>query len=553
MFDWIFKKKNKEVLNNTSTIPKTKKDLVALLILDGLGVYPDTKGNAVLLAKTPFLDRAWTKGRSCLIHASGTYVGLPEGEPGNSEVGHLNLGAGRVVPQSLPRINDAILTKQLREIEVVKEAIATAQKNGGRIHLVGLMSDAGVHGHISHLFHMLDLCKEYNLSPIIHAILDGRDTGPIDAYFFISQLMSKLRKDNSGVLASMMGRLYAMDRDSRWERTEQAYNAMIGLGKNKGTDPFAVLDEAYKRKETDEFLTPTTIVDSNGLPVGDIKDNDVVIFLNFREDRARQLTKSFIISDFYGFNKSFTPKDLYFATMTGYDDDLPTHVIFPPRKILNTLSKVLSKEKKKQLHISETEKFMQVTYFFNGGVEKENEGEDFFNVPSPKVFDYSQAPLMSAGTITEEVLFRLKNYEKYNYNFIVINYANPDMLGHTGNIDATTYANEFIDKCTKEVSEAVLNLGGAVIIIADHGNCETMINRETGKVDNAHTNNPVPFILLDNPDMLLVKEKEEILRVGTGSNAQIKGILGDISPTVLSILSIKKPNEMTGMDMLDVV
>jgi len=552
VFDWIFKKKDKPATDSI-VIEKEKKNLVALIIVDGFGVHPDPKGNAVLLAKTPFLDKAWTNGRSCLIHASGTYVGLPEKEPGNSEVGHLNLGAGRVVPQSLPRINDAIISDQLKEIAVVKEAIELAKKNGGRIHLLGLASDAGVHGHINHLFHMMDICKDNGLNPIIHAILDGRDTGATDGYLFVSKLMSKIRKDKSGILGSMMGRLYAMDRDSRWERTELAYNAMIGLGKNKAMDPFVVLDEAYKRKETDEFLTATTFVDAKGIPVGDVKDNDVIMFMNFREDRARQLTKAFVIDDFYAFNRSYTPSNVYFVTMTGYEEDLPAHVIFPPRKIINTLSQILTKNKKKQLHISETEKFMQVTYFFNGGVETPSEGEDFFNVPSPKVFDYTQAPLMSAGTITEEVLFRLKNYDKYNYNYIVINYANPDMLGHTGNIDATVYANEFVDKCSNEVSQAVLNLGGAVIIVADHGNCETMIDRETGKVDNAHTNNPVPFILLDNPNQLILKEDQEVLRVGTGPKAQIKGILADIAPTTLSLLDIKKPHEMTGMDMLDVV
>lgn len=550
MFGWLFKD-GKEDENKVGE--SIRKDLVVLMILDGLGIYPDKTGNAVLQAKTPFLDTAWTYGRSTLIHASGTHVGLPQDEPGNSEVGHINLGSGQVVYQSLPRINDAIASGELSENEVIKELFSEVKKRGSKLHFMGILSAGGVHGHIEHLFHLMDLAKKEKISPHIHAILDGRDTGMTDGYFYISKLVQKIKDSGSGIISSVMGRLYGMDRDSRWERTKRAYDALVGLGERKSKDAYLLLQESYKQGENDQIIIPTTMVDESGKPVGPIEENDVVLFFNFREDRARQITKVFIKEDFDKFERGNFPKNLYFATMTGYSEDLDTHVVFPPKKITETLSSTISDNRLNQLHMSETEKFMHVTYFFNGGVEKPHAGEDFFNVPSPKVFDYSTTPQMSAEIIKDEVIYRLDNLNNKKYSFIVINFANPDMLGHTGDIEATVKANEFVDACAKEIAFKTLEKNGVLMMLADHGNCETMIDRVTKRIDTAHTNNPVPFIVLSDIKELTTADPKKTIRIGTGDNANVTGILADVAPTVLNVLGIEQPQSMTGIDILSVI
>lgn len=551
MFSWLFKKKNKGVGSNAGEA--VKKELVVLMILDGLGVHPDKLGNSVLQANTPFLDTAWTYGRSTLIHASGTHVGLPQDEPGNSEVGHLNLGAGQVVYQSLPRINDAIASGEMGENPVMKQMFEEVKRRGSKLHFMGILSAGGVHGHIEHLFHLIDLAKKNGISPYIHAMTDGRDTGMTDGYFYASKLVQKMKETGTGKLASIMGRFFGMDRDNRWERTQRAYNAMVGLGERTSKDVFTLLQDAYKQNENDQILVPTTMVDEQGNPIGPISDNDVVLFFNFREDRARQITKVFIKPDFDKFQKANNPKNLYFVTMTGYAEDLDTKVVFPPKKVVDTLSAILSYNRLNQLHISETEKFMHVTYFFNGGIERPHAGEDFFNVPSPKVFDYSNTPQMSAEIIKDEVLYRLDNLHKKKYSFILINFANPDMLGHTGNLDAAIKANEFVDKCAKEIAFKVLEKNGALLMLADHGNCETMIDRVTKKVDTAHTNNPVPFIVLSDIKELTLADPKKLIKVGTGDRANVTGILADVAPTVLNILNVEPPQSMTGIDILSVI
>ncbi len=525
------------------------RDFVTLIILDGFGVYPDTEGNAVLGANTPFLDTAWTYGRSTLVHASGTHVGLPNEEAGNSEVGHLNLGAGQVVYQTLPRINDAISGHELGSNPVIREMISVLRKRRSSLHLTGVLSPAGVHGHIAHLFSILDLCKANGIDPYIHIMLDGRDTGPKEGYLYISKLKMKLKELGIGRIASMQGRFYGMDRDNRWERTKLAYDAMVGLSEETFIDPVEAIQKAYQSGEDDQFFKPRICVDSEGLPIGKVETGDAVLFWNFREDRARQLTKAFVLQDFNHFSRRNYPRDVYFATMTGYEEGLPANVIFPPLPIKKSLSEYLSENGKKQIHISETEKFMHVTYFFNGGIEQAHKGEVFFNIPSPRVEDYSVVPEMSAYIIRDETIKRISEIRNTPYNFVLLNFANPDMLGHTGNYKATVKANEIVDSCVAEISKATLAMGGAVIITADHGNCETMINRITKEVDIAHTNNPVPLSILTNPSEIERKVGVPIQRVGTGPKARPTGLLADVAPTTIGLLGMEIPANMTGVDL----
>lgn len=545
MFDFL---KPKQSESNSTNDIGGKKDLVTLIILDGFGVHPDPVGNAVLAAKTPFLDTAWTYGRSTLIHASGTHVGLPAEEAGNSEVGHVNLGAGSVVYQTLPRINDAIEAHELDKNPVIAEMFQVIKKKGTKLHLTGVLSAAGVHGHIKHLFSLMEICKANGIDPYIHVMLDGRDAPPHDGYLYMDKLKQKMRELGIGHIASIQGRFYGMDRDNRWERTKLAYDAMIGLAEDTFEDPSEAIQKAYTNGEDDQFFKPRMCIQS-GLPCGAIKDGDAVLFWNFREDRARQLTKVFVMKDFPHFNRRNYPKDVYFATMTGYEEGLTAHVIFPPQPVRKSLSKTLADYGKSQFHISETEKHMHVTYFFNGGVEFTHPGEVFFNIPSPKVDDYAIVPEMSAVTITDETVMKIQDLKKKYYNFILINYANPDMLGHTGDFNATVRGNEIVDECVGKVSKAVLGAGGTVIITADHGNCETMINRVTGEVDIAHTNNPVPLTILSNPNEIQSKAGIPLVKIGTGPKAKATGLLADLAPTCLGVLGGDIPANMTGVDI----
>jgi 2,3-bisphosphoglycerate-independent phosphoglycerate mutase len=548
----FFKKQKPEKEKDFTNLLDVRK-FVTLIILDGFGVHPDREGNAVLAAKTPFLDTAWTYGRSTLIHAAGTHVGLPGENAGNSEVGHLNLGAGQVVYQSLPRINDAIKAHELKSNEVVKEMIATLKKRNTRLHLVGVLSPAGVHGHIAHLFSILDLCKIYDIDPYIHVILDGRDTTPMEGHLHVKRLEGKLEELGIGEIASIQGRFYGMDRDTKWDRTKLAYDVMIGISEESFTDPIDVVNMAYQDGEDDQFFKPRVRVDSQGKPVGPVRDGDAILFWNFREDRARQLTKAFVLKDFQHFVRRNYPRDIYFATMTGYEEGLSANVIFPPIPVKKSLSEVLSENNKTQFHISETEKFMHVTYFFNGGVEQSREGEVFFKVPSPGVVDYSEVPEMSAYGIRDETLKRIRNMSTDPFDFILLNFANPDMLGHTGDFKATVRANEIVDSCVAQIAKETLVAGGAVVITADHGNCETMINRTTKQIDIAHTSNPVPFTILKDINEIETKVGVPMLRIGTGPDAKVTGLLADVAPTVLGLLGMQIPANMTGVDLRSVI
>lgn len=538
---------------NLNTINLEGKEFVTLIILDGFGVHPDPEGNAVLAAKTPFLDIAWSQGRSTLINASGTYVGLPGEEDGNSEVGHLNLGAGQVVYQTLPRINDAISTHELDGNPVLKEAFSEVKKRGSNLHLVGVLSAAGVHGHIKHLFSLMELAKANGLNPYIHVMLDGRDTPPKDGFLYLSKLNEKIKELGVGKIASIQGRFYGMDRDSRWERIKLAYDAMVGLSQESFKDPIEAIQRAYAQNETDQFFKPRMRVDEEGKPIGPIRENDVVIFWNFREDRARELTKVFVLKEFPHFVRRDFPENLYFATMTGYEEGVPAHVIFPPKKIKKSLAAYLADNGMNQLHVSETEKNMHVTYFFNGGIEAPHKGEDVINVPSQKVDNYAVVPAMSSEIITDEVLDRIKNIKKNGYKFILINFANPDMLGHTGDLRATILGNEIVDGLTAQIVKATIAMGGAAIVTADHGNCETMINRVTKEIDIAHTNNPVPMIILSKQEEIERVAVNSILKIGTGPNAKATGLLADVAPTSLGLLALDIPDSMTGVDLRTVI
>lgn len=547
----LFSKKDSKV-GDINNIAKGK-EFVTLLILDGFGVHPDAEGNAVLGANTPFLDTAWTYGQSTLINASGTYVGLPSEVDGNSEVGHLNLGAGQVVYQTLPRINDAISAHELDNNPVIKEAFTEAKRRGSNVHLVGVLTAAGVHGHIKHLFSLLELCRANGINPYIHPMLDGRDAPPKEGFLYLTKLNQKMQELGIGRVASLMGRFYGMDRDNRWERVKLAYDAMVGLSEETFTDPITAIQKAYANNETDQFFKPRTRVDAAGQPVGAVKPNDIVIFWNFREDRARELTKAFVLKEFEGFPRRNYPENVYFATMTGYEEGIPAHVIFPPKKIQQSLSNFIAHKGMKQLHVSETEKYMHVTYFFNGGIEKAHRGEDFFNIPSPKVDNYAMTPAMSAEIIRDETVRRIKDMKKRGYKFIVVNFANPDMLGHTGDFRATVRANEIVDTLVADIVKATMNMGGAAIVTADHGNCETMINRVTKEVDIAHTNNPVPFIILNEPEDIQPKAGTNILKIGTGPKAQATGLLADVAPTALGLIGLEAPDSMTGVDIRSVL
>jgi len=548
MFDFLNNQQQPEEQDDT-----TADRLVTLIVLDGFGTHPDPLGNAVLAAKTPFLDTVWTHCKSTLVHASGTHVGLPDEIAGNSEVGHLNLGAGQVVYQSLPRINEAIAHHELEDNSVIQGMFDHLDKNSSKLHLVGVLSAAGVHGHIEHLFSLLELCKRKGVDPYIHIILDGRDTPPKEGFWYINKLNSKIKELGIGHIASMMGRFYGMDRDNRWERTKLAYDAMVGLSNNKFTDPVKALEDSYDKNVTDQFIIPSVAVDQRGDLIGRVQSNDAILFWNFREDRARQLTKAFVMNPWNYFVRREYPENVYFVTMTGYEENLPAKVIFPPHKVKLPLAEYLSSNSIKQLHISETEKHMHVTYFFNGGIEEPHRGEDVVNIPSPRVNDYAETPAMSAEKIKDETVSRIKRNGELGYKFILINFANPDMLGHTGNLRATTEANEITDGFTAEIAKATLEMGGAVIVTADHGNCETMINRETHQVDIAHTNNPVPLIILESIDQMLGKDGRELEKVGTGEKAKITGILADVAPTVLGLMGVDIPGIMTGMDLARII
>jgi len=506
---------------------------VVLVILDGWGYRQETTGNAVAAANTPVMDSLWEVYPRTLIQASGKAVGLPRGQMGNSEVGHLNLGAGRIVPQELVRISDAIESGSLfRNLPLVGVCQA-ASKEGKKLHLVGLCSDGGVHSHIEHLFGLLDLAKAEGVAEVcIHVITDGRDTQPTQGKAAVEKIQNYIDKIGLGRIVTVSGRYYAMDRDHRWDRTRKSYEVMTEDGPGDGRSATEVLEAAYAEDVTDEFILPVRVAP------GAVEAGDSVIFFNFRPDRARQLTQAFVDHDFKGFeHQQILP--LYFVTLTQYDPNLPVSVAFEPQSLDNILGEVISRHGLKQLRTAETEKYAHVTYFFNGGIEEELAGEDRIMVQSPMVATYDKAPEMSAAEVTQNVIAAV---EKQTYSLIVVNYANPDMVGHTGKMDAAIQAVETVDYCLGQVLESISKAGGTAIIIADHGNVERMED-EQGNPWTAHTTNPVPFILVEGEGL-------KIPGHGTAITLREDGCLADVAPTILEILQLPQPDEMTGRSMI---
>lgn len=509
--------------------------MIGLIILDGWGISNCKKYNAIEQANIQNFRRLLEIYPNTALRANGLDVGLPEGQMGNSEVGHLNIGAGRIVYQDLTRITRDIQNGDFFKNEALVYALEKAKTEGKALHIMGLLSDGGVHSHITHLYALLEMAKRFNLPHVyIHVFLDGRDTPLANALVYIKELEEKILELNTGKIATVSGRYYAMDRDKRWERTEQAYNAIV-LGEGvKADSAVKAVEASYILKETDEFVRPTVIIDSKGEPVGTVKEGDSIIFFNFRPDRARQLTKAFVDKDFEGFKRRKGYFRVNFVCMTRYDDEIiDVKVAYEPEIIKNTLGEIISRNKMKQLRIAETEKYAHVTYFFNGGEEKPFPGEDRILIPSPKVPTYDLKPEMSAYEVTETVIEKINNKE---YDFIVLNYANPDMVGHTGNYEAAVKAVEFVDDCLNKVITAIDEQNGTAIIVSDHGNCEQMAYYETGEPYTAHSSNKVPFILVSR------KLKDCSLREG--------GILADIAPTILDIFAIEKPEEMTGSSLI---
>ena len=506
---------------------------LVLVILDGWGASACEEGNAIATAHKPNIDRYFAEYPNTTLQASGEAVGLPEGQMGNSEVGHLNIGAGRVVYQELTRITRSIKDGSFFTNEELLRVVRNVKASNRALHLLGLLSDGGVHSHIEHLFALLELANREGLKKVyIHAFLDGRDVSPANAGQYIDALEKKCAELGVGQVVTVMGRYYAMDRDQRWDRTARAYQAMV-LGEGLKTEHAEeAVEESYKRDETDEFVQPTVMVGSDGRPLATIEDGDAVIFYNFRPDLARQITRAFVDGDFTNFDRPPEPPKIDFVCMTQYDKTIPAPVAFKPQRLVNTLGEVLSQHNIKQLRLAETEKYAHVTFFFNGGVESPNPGEERVLIPSPKVATYDLKPEMSAAEVTDALLNQL---QKERYEVIVMNYANPDMVGHIGKMDAAVKAIETVDRCLGQVVEAVLARRGTVMVTADHGNAELMRDAQ-GEPVTCHTTQPVPFILINDDQYRQAKLSP--------------GRLEDIAPTVLEILNIAKPAEMTGRSLI---
>ncbi len=507
---------------------------VMLMILDGWGVRPAGPGNAVSLAKTPNLDRLLSDYPHTQLQTSGKAVGLPDGIMGNSEVGHLNIGAGRVVYQDLTRIDLAIKDGSFFTNQALNIAVQSAVEDNRALHLMGLVSDGGVHSQLTHLLALLDLARKNGLQRVyVHVILDGRDTPPDGGKNYVARLQAYMDKIGNGRIASICGRYYAMDRDTRWDRTKMAYDLYTrGIGAPARAAVDAIAD-AYNKGETDEFVKPIVLTGPDNGPLATIQDGDSVIFFNFRADRARQITRALTEKNFNEFERQVGPSIANYICMTLYDEKFTLPIAFSPVLLEEILGQVVSREGLNQLRIAETEKYAHVTYFFNGGEEKPFDNEDRCLVPSPRdVPTYDHKPQMSAVAVTEEVLQRVASDR---YDLIVLNFANMDMVGHTGKLDAAVQAVQTVDRCVGRIADAVLAKGGALLITADHGNAETMIE-DNGHVHTAHTTNPVYLVLVDD----------------SRSQAKLRpGVLGDIAPTILSLLAIAQPSQMTGRSLIE--
>jgi 2,3-bisphosphoglycerate-independent phosphoglycerate mutase len=505
-----------------------KRSLCMLVILDGWGKQTETEGNAVYIAKTPFLDELGNTYPNTELICSGKAVGLPEGIMGNSEVGHLNIGAGRVVYQDLVRIDEAIKNGDFFKNENLNDLMATIKKKQSSLHLMGLVSDGGVHSHLNHVFALIDLAKENGIENVyVHAITDGRDTPPDSGQIYIEQLQKYIQEHGSAAIATICGRYYAMDRDTRWDRTQKAhrlYTSGEGVLEN---DPVEAVKHAYGRDETDEFISPIALVDDNQNPFGIIRDGDGIVFFNFRADRARQITRSFTEASFDAFERKRVPVLSGYVCMTLYEEDFPLPVAFAPIHLSGILGEVISKKGLRQLRIAETEKYAHVTYFLNGGAEHPFEGEERCLIPSPRdIPTYDHKPEMSALEVTREVISRI---ESDKYDLIVLNFANMDMVGHTGDLTAAIKACETIDTCVKQIVDLVKKKSGMLLITADHGNAEQMIS-DSGNIYTAHSMNPVSLILVD--------DSRKTVRLK-------RGVLGNIAPTILELMDVEKPEEMT--------
>ena len=506
---------------------------VMLTILDGWGISPARAGNAVALAQTPNLDNLLARYPHTLLSTCGKAVGLPDGIMGNSEVGHLNIGAGRIVYQDLLRIDMAIEDGSFFQNSAIVASFEQARHSNRSLHLIGLVSDGGVHSQLSHLFALLDMAKQKGLDRVyVHAILDGRDTPPDAGKHYIGGLQEHMDRIGTGVIATICGRYYAMDRDTRWERTALAYALYTQAEGRLEKEPLTAVTGAYNRGETDEFIKPILLTDSQGTPHATVQNGDSVLFFNYRADRARQITRAFTQPGFNGFKCKSRPDLGSYVCMTRYDETFNLPAAFAPVHLEDILGECISREGMRQLRIAETEKYAHVTYFFNGGEEKPFENEDRCMVPSPRdVPTYDHKPQMSAIAVTEEVLKRIASEQ---YDFIVLNFANMDMVGHTGVLDAAIAAVQTVDHCVGRISAAIQEKHGALLITADHGNAETMLD-ENGKVHTAHTTNPVHLLLVNEPH-----RRAEL----------VPGILGDIAPTILDLMAIRQPDKMTGRSLI---
>lgn len=530
-------------------MPKSKYKPVVLVILDGWGVAPDAPGNAITQAKLPNFKKYIATYPAMTLMASGESVGLMWGEIGNSEVGHTNLGSGFIFYQTCPRISKAIADGAFYKNEAFLKTIEHVKKNRSKLHIMGLVSSGGVHSHIEHLFGLLELAKREKIKEVyIHIFLDGRDTIYNSGKGFVQELLDKVKELGiKAKIASLSGRFYAMDRDNHWERIEKAFKAMaLGESDMKASDPIKAIEQSYKNKVYDEEFVPTVIVERDK-PIAKIEDNDGIIFFNFRSDRARQISECFILPDFSKFERGVNYKKIFFCGMYLYDKDLPLDTVaFYPSEIKEPLAKVLSDAKLKQLHIAETEKYAHVTYFFNGGQEDPFPGEDRIVIPSPRVASFAEKPEMSALKVTDAVV---KAISENKYDFIVINFANPDIVGHTSDLKATIRAVEIADKCLGKIVTLVLSKNGVVLVTADHGNAEELQNIKTGEIDKEHSTNPVPFIIIGNE-----WEGKNVGLPDTVGNdlslVQPSGILADIAPTILNIMGVKKPEDMTGTSLI---
>ncbi|WP_347862431.1 2,3-bisphosphoglycerate-independent phosphoglycerate mutase [Salimicrobium sp. PL1-032A] len=505
--------------------------LAALIILDGFALRDEEYGNAVKAANTPNFDRYWSQFPHSQLTACGEAVGLPEGQMGNSEVGHLNIGAGRVVYQSLTRINLAIRNGEFFENETLLGAVRHAKDNDKALHVFGLLSDGGIHSHSNHVLAIMELAKKEGLEDVfLHAFLDGRDVGPQSAKTYVEQAQSKLEEIGVGKIATVSGRYYAMDRDKRWDRVKKAYDAIAHGEGHTATDALEAIERSYEEDVHDEFVEPVVLTDENGNPVAKVESEDAIVYANFRPDRAIQLSQTFANDDFAEFDRGEAPKNVYFVSMTVYSDTVNTDkIIFPPNELKNTIGEVLEKNALTQLRIAETEKFPHVTFFMSGGREDEFKGEDRILINSPDVATYDLKPEMSAYEVTDALL---EDLDADNHNAIILNFANPDMVGHSGKMEPTIKAIEAVDECLGKIVDKIIDKGGSTIITADHGNSDEVTTTD-GDPMTAHTTNPVPVIV--------TKE---------GAELKDDGVLGDLAPTLLELLGVEKPEEMTGTSII---